>query len=103
MKFSTKRFDKKKQAYLLYARRRKKPYRLTRKMRKTLVGYTEKLQESLQLKLDAYAPLANPVELLPVFEKLHIIKQIITQQRYLVSYKGSTLSDRILSLHKPYV
>jgi IS5 family transposase len=103
LKFSCKRYAKKKQTYLLYARRRKKPYRLTRKMRKTLLRLTEKLQESLQGKLDAYAPQASPIELLPVFERLRIIKQIITQQRYLITHPGSKLSDRILSLHKPYI
>lgn len=103
LKFSSKRYAKKKQLYLLYARRRKKPYRLTRKMRKTLLRLTEKLQHQLQQKLDLYAPQANPVELLPVFEKLRIIKQIITQQCYLLTHKDSKLSDRILSLHKPYV
>ena len=103
LKFSTKRYAKKKQAYLLYARRRKKPYRLTRKMRKTLLRLTEKLQENLQVKLNAYAPQASPIELLPVFDRLRVIKQIITQQHYLITHPGSKLSDRILSLHKPYI
>lgn len=103
LKFSFKRYAKKKQAYLLYARRRKKPYWLTRKMRKALLRLTERLQKNLQKKLNAYAPQASPIELLPVFEKLRIIKQIITQQGYLITHPGSKLSDRILSLHKPYV
>jgi IS5 family transposase len=103
LKFSSKRFAKKKQAYLLYARGRKKPYWLTRKMRKALLRLTERLQKKLQEKLNAYAPQASPIELLPVFEKLRIIKQIITQQGYLITHPGSKLSDRILSLHKPYV
>lgn len=103
LKFSSRRYAKKKQLYLLYAKRRKKPYGLTRKMRKNLLGLTEKLQQQLQKKLDAYAPQATPVELLSVFEKLRIIKQIVTQQRYLLTHKDSKLSDRILSLHKPYV
>jgi transposase, IS5 family len=103
LKFSSKRYAKKKQVYLLYAKRRKKPYRLTRKMRKILLRLTEKLQQQLQEKLNAYAPLASPVELLAVFEKLRIIKQIIIQQQYLILHKDSKLSERILSLHKPYV
>jgi IS5 family transposase len=103
LKFSSKRFAKKKQAYLLYARGRKKPYWLTRKMRKALLRLTGRLQKKLQEKLNAYAPQASPIELLPVFEKLRIIKQIITQQGYLITHPGSKLSDRILSLHKPYV
>lgn len=103
LKFSSKRYGKKKQAYLLYARRRKKPYWLTRKMRKTLLRLTQKLQKNLQEKLNAYTPQASPIELLPVFEKLRIIKQIITQQGYLISHPGSKLSGRILSLHKPYI
>lgn len=103
LKFSFKRYAKKKQAYLLYARGRKKPYWLTRKMRKTLLRLTERLQKNLQEKLNAYAAQANPIELLPVFEKLRTIKQIITQQNYLITHPGSKLSDRILSLHKPYI
>jgi IS5 family transposase len=103
LKFSSKRYTKKKQGYLLYAKRRKKSHRLTQKMRKTLLRLTQKLQQQLQGKLDLYAPQASPVELLPVFEKLRIIKQIITQQHYLLTHKDKKLSDRILSLHKPYV
>src|SRR3989337_161961 len=72
-------------------------------MRKTLLRLTEKLQENLQVKLNAYAPQASPIELLPVFDRLRVIKQIITQQHYLITHPGSKLSDRILSLHKPYI
>ena len=103
LKFSSKRYAKKKQTYLLYARRRKKPYRLTRKMRKTLLQLTGRLQETLQEKLNTYAAHAGSAELQPVFGKLRIIRKIITQQRYLITYPDSKLSDRILSLHKPYV
>jgi IS5 family transposase len=103
LKFSDKRYTRKKQAYLGYAKSRKKPYRLTRKMRKTLLNLTERLQQKLQGKLNVYAPQAKPVELVAVYEKLRLIKQIITQQRYLITHQGSKLSDRILSIHKPYV
>lgn len=103
LKFSDKRYQKKKQAYLEYARRKKKPYQLTKKMRKKLVNLTEGLQAKVQEKLNRYAPVAGPVELVAVFERLRLIKQILTQQRYLLAHKGSNLPDRILSLHKPYV
>jgi hypothetical protein len=72
-------------------------------MRKMLLGLTERLQQKVQEKLNVYAPQAGPVELVAVFEQLRLIKKVITQQRYLLAHKGSTLSDRILSLHKPYV
>lgn len=103
LKFPHKRYAKKQQVYLAYAKRKKKSYRLTRKMRKTLLGLTERLQQKLQEKLNVYAPQAGPVELVAVFERLRLIKKVITQQRYLIAHKGSKLSDRILSLHKPYV
>jgi transposase, IS5 family len=103
VKVHRKKYEKKKQQYLGYARRRKKPHRLTQKMRKQLLNYCEKLQKQLQEKLNRYAHALNHIELLPVFEKLKVIKQIITQQNYLIKHKGSKLSDRILSLSKPYV
>lgn len=103
LKFSDKRYSKKKQAYLLYAKRRKKPCRLTRKMRKILLNLAQRLQQKLQEKLNRYAPQAGPVELLAVYEKLGLIKEVITQQRYLLTHPDSKLADRILSLHKPYV
>lgn len=103
LKFSGKRYAKRRQAYLAYARRRKKPYRLTKKMRKTLLSLTERLQQKLQEKLNVYAPHAGPVELLAVYEKLRLIKQVAKQQRYLLVHPDSKLADRILSIYKPYV
>jgi hypothetical protein len=38
-----------------------------------------------------------------IFEKIRIIKVVIRQQKYLLAHKGSKISDRILSLYKPYV
>ena len=102
-KASSKHYDKKKQQYLNFAKRRKKPYKLTKQMRKKLLALTEKLQHKLQEKLNEYLVGVNAKEFVPVFEKLRIVKQIITQQQYLVKHKGSKISDRILSLYKPYV
>lgn len=102
-KSSFKNFAKKKHIYLDYARRRKKPYRLTLHMRKKLLNYVTKQQDKLQIKLNTYLSQNPSHKLETIFEKLHIIKQIITQQEYLIKHKGSKLSDRILSLHKPYV
>jgi hypothetical protein len=98
-----KHYVKKKQQYLNFARRRRKPYKLTKQMRKKLLAFTQRLQCKLQEKLNQYLGEVKPKELAPVFEKLRIIKQIITQQQYLVRHKGSKISDRILSLYKPYV
>jgi IS5 family transposase len=103
IKVSSKNFENKKRLYLDYARRRKKPYRLTKQMRKKLLNVTRKLQDKLQAKLNAYLA-QHPVQALDsVFDKLHTIKQIVTQQEYLIKHKGSKVSDRILSLYKPYV
>lgn len=98
-----KHYEKKRRQYLDYARRRKKPHRLTRKMRKQLLTLTQKLQKQLQEKLNTYLKGKPTKAFKPVFEKLHTIKRIIAQQTYLIKHKGSKLSDRILSLHKPYV
>ena len=96
-------YDRKKQEYLSYARRRKKTYRLTRKMRKQLLVLTEKLLDKLQHKINRALASIPSKELSPVFEKIRTIKHIISQQRYLLAHKGSKISDRILSLYKPYV
>jgi transposase, IS5 family len=96
-------YSKKQQDYLAYARRRKKPYRLTKKMRRKLLRLAEKLQAKLQTKLDQYITQQNNQSWIAVFEKLRTIKQVIIQQTYLLKHPGSKLSDRILSLHKPYV
>lgn len=98
-----KRYAKKKLAYLSYARRRKKPYKLTRKMRRQLLILTEKLLDKLQDKINKYITVISSKESSAIFEKLHTIKQIILQQKYLIAHKGSKISDRILSLYKPYV
>lgn len=103
IEISHKIYDRKKQVYLSYARRRKKPYRLTRKMRKQLLVLTEKLLDKLQDKINSNIAVLSSKELSPVFEKIRTIKQIISQQKYLLSHKGSKISDRILSLYKPYV
>lgn len=102
-KVSRKHYDKKKYQYLNFARRRRKPYKLTKQMRKKLLALTEKLQHKLQEKLNQYLGQAKTKDFAPVFEKLRFIKQILTQQQYLVKHKGSKISDRILSLYKPYV
>jgi len=103
VKVSNKTYQKKKLHYLDYARRRKKPFRLTRKMRKNLMSFSCKQQGKLQEKLNLYLAQGDSKKLVTVFEKLRTIKGIITQQQYLIKHKGSKISDRILSLHKPYV
>jgi transposase, IS5 family len=97
-KLSRRRFDNKQKEYLSYARTRKKPYKRTLKMRKTLLGLLEKLVKQLQKLLDKKVKGSEEL-----FTKLHTVKTIITQQQYLLTHKGSKIRDRILSLHKPYV
>ena len=103
LKVSTKSFENKKRQYLDYARRKRKPYRLTKQMRKKLLNATRRLQDKLQAKLNIYLSQHPAQGLDTVFEKLRTIKQIVTQQEYLVKHKGSKVADRILSLYKPYV
>lgn len=101
-KVSNKRFEKKKQEYLSYAKRRKKTYRQTIGMRKSLLRLLEREVNSLQQLFNKYASESSP-DRKKVFEKMRIIKVVIRQQRYLLTHKGSKISERILSLHKPYV
>jgi transposase, IS5 family len=67
-------------------------------MRKTLLRLLEKLVKQLQKLLDKKVKGSEEL-----FNKLHTVKTIITQQQYLLAHKGSKIRDRILSLHKPYV
>lgn len=72
-------------------------------MRKILLNFLVCQQQSLQLRINAYAPQAGSGELTGVYEKLKTIKTITSQQQYLINHPGSKISDRILSLNKPYV
>ena len=102
LKVSNKRFEKKKQEYLSYARRRKKTYRQTTGMRKNLLRLLEREVSRLQKLFNKYA-VANSGDRKKVFEKIRVIKVVIQQQKYLLAHKGSKISERILSLYKPYV
>jgi transposase, IS5 family len=103
VKASYKNFEKKRHQYLTYARRRKKPYRLTQRVRRNFFNQAAKLKDKLQIKLNVYLNKHTASGLDSVFKKLHTIKQILAQQEYLIRNKGSKVEDRILSLYKPYV
>ena len=105
-KHSSKHYDKKKRDYLHYARKRRKTYRQTKEMRKNLLKVVERLKKKLQPKLDRYMLQASLQERLAmeiVFEKLRTIKEIAVQQHYLLAHPDSKISNRIVSLYKPYV
>lgn len=101
-KVSNRRFEKKKRAYLFYARKRRKTYRQTIGMRKNLLrlveGQVRKLEQLFKASKETQVRIGQEV-----FTKIRTIKTVIEQQKYLLAHKGSKLSDRILSLHKPYV
>jgi IS5 family transposase len=97
-KLCTKRFDKRQQQYLVYARTRKKTYRKTKAMRKSLLSLLNRLMEKVQQLLNKGARGSQEL-----FDKLHIIKEVIVQQQYLLAHKGSKVRDRILSIYKPYI
>lgn len=102
-KICNRRFEKKKHEYLSYARRRKKTYRQTIGMRKNLLRLLERQLEKLQKLFNKYFKENQLKTGKDVFEKIRTVKTIIEQQKYLLAHKGSKISDRILSLHKPYV
>lgn len=103
IKISSKKFEKRKHDYLNYARRRKKFYKATRKMQKVLVSFLARQVKRLQQLFDKVLAVGKVKIPDKVFEKVKTIKEIINQQKYLVSKKGNKVKDRIVSLHKPYV
>lgn len=100
---NNKRFEKKKREYLSYARRRKKTYRHTTAMRKNLLRLLERQMGKLQKLFNKYPEKVKSELSEEAWAKIRTVKTIITQQKYLLSHKGSKIKDRILSLHKPYV
>jgi hypothetical protein len=71
-------------------------------MRKNLLCLLEREIYRLQQLFNKYAGQITG-DSKKIFEKIRIIKVVIQQQKYLLAHKGSKLSDRILSLYKPYV
>ncbi len=86
--------------YMSYARRRKKTYQQTQRLRRSLLYLLEKLVGQLQDLFDAHQ--INWMGK-TFYQRLKTIKTIIVQQKYLLNKPSSTLAKRIVSLAKPYV
>jgi transposase, IS5 family len=86
--------------YMAYARRRKKTYQQTQRLRRSLLYLLEKLVRQLQDLFDAHQ--TNWMGK-AFYQRLKTIKTVIVQQKYLLNKPSSSLPKRIVSLAKPYV
>ena len=95
---------KTKSKVLTYQKQRKKTHKQTQKIKKSLLTLLKRLLALLEPVLGKYYQGSLPFILPKDFsQKLKTVKEIYTQQYYLYTHPGSSLSDRIVSLHKPYV
>lgn len=88
--------DKYKRLYLSYAKLKKKSKRKNKKLCKSLLKYLDRLLEN------ATELLSRPL-VRPGLHRLSTIEQIKKQQWSLYFGKQSTIPNRIVSLHKPYI
>lgn len=88
---------------LNYTRNKKRSYKQMLRRKKSLIYLLEKGIGQLQELLNVHG--SKLVDTLPAcfFTTFKTIKTILQQQQYLYSNAGSSLSDRIVSLHKPWV
>lgn len=87
---------------LSYAKRKKKTYKQMNRRKKSLLHLLQKGISQLQELLNTYP---SVIETLPgsFFTTFKTVKVICDQQYYLYTNAGSKLSDRIVSLCKPWV
>jgi hypothetical protein len=95
----SKYLDQKKRQ-LDFDRRRRKPYKLAMKRKKSLIYLLEKGIDQLQSILDT-----NPQIHLKPSERTYLrtIKKVLEQQQFLLTHPAKELKNRIVSLPKPYV
>lgn len=91
--------EKRKEQYLSFAKRRKKSKRQSRKMCKALLKYLVRLMDQLAVLLKKNRSVLNNKQQ----KRLAVIEECKTQQWQLHFGKQSSVPDRIVSLHKPYV
>ena len=86
--------------YMNYARRRKKTYHQTQRLRRSLLYLLEKLVGQLQDIFDVHQ-----IKWMgkTFYQRLKTIKTVIVQQKYLLNRPSSSLPKRIVSLAKPYI
>ena len=91
--------EKRKTHYLSFAKRRKKSRRQSKKICKVLLKYLVRLIEQLAQLSDKYKTVLSRSQ----YNRLDTINKLQKQQWQLHFGKQSTVPDRIVSLHKPYV
>lgn len=89
-----------KRRQLDFDRRRRKPYQLAMKRKKSLIYLLEKGIGQLQEVLDSHPQIE-----LKQSERayLHTIRKVLEQQQFMLTHPAKELKDRIVSLPKPYV
>jgi IS5 family transposase len=91
--------EKRKTQYLSFAKRRKKSRRQSKKICKALLKYLVRLQDQLNQLCDKYKTVISASQ----YNRLKTINKLKEQQWQLHFGNQSTVPDRIVSLHKPYV
>jgi transposase, IS5 family len=91
--------QKRKTQYLSFAKHRKKSRRQSKKICKVLLKYLVRLMEQLDQLLSKYKAVLSGSQ----YNRLATIKKMKEQQWKLHFGNQSTVPDRIVSLHKPYV
>lgn len=95
------RFDVQHRKYLGYAKLKRKTHKKKRKRVKSLLNLLSRGLAALQSLLNTGQLVAQLDE--PFYEYLRTIKQVLQQQDYLYHQATHKVSDRIVSLHKPYI
>jgi transposase, IS5 family len=91
--------QKRKNTYLRFAKRRKKSKRQIKKIGKFLLKYLRRLLEQLTILKQTYGIVVKNT----YNKRIATIKTLLEQQWQLYFGNQSTVTDRIVSLHKPYV
>jgi len=85
-----------------YQRRKKKPYKLTRRRRRQLLYWLDCGIQILQSILNQGRDIHQKLK--PKFyDKIKTIKTIYSQQEYMYNHQGESVKNRIVSLYKPYI
>lgn len=95
------RFNVQHSKYLNYAKLKLKAHKKKRRRIKSLLNLLTRGLNALQRLLNSGQLVDQLNELF--YKYLRTIKQVFQQQRYLYHHPGNRVSDRIVSLHKPYV
>ncbi len=100
MKRPRSKYLDQKRRQLDFDRRRRKPYQLAMKRKKSLIYLLEKGIDQLQEVLDSH-----PLIELKQSERAYLrtIRKVLEQQQFLLTHPAKELKDRIVSLPKPYV